>query len=53
MDEIFNEPAYKRNKIKLEGTKKSSESDLSRLSLFSDENGVQLKPNRFLHDNVD
>ncbi|HSH50907.1 MAG TPA: cell division protein FtsZ [Bacteroidales bacterium] len=56
IDEIENEPAYKRKKIKIDQPVHSKESDVSRYSLEDDEdeNTTRLRPNNsYLHDNVD
>jgi cell division protein FtsZ len=57
IDEIENEPAYKRMGVDLSQVPPSSESDSnkSRMSLGTDENDdIQLRSNNsFLHDNVD
>jgi len=55
INDLENEPAYKRRKINLDETAHSSENPISRFTLSSDEEG---KPrlnddNSFLHDNVD
>ena len=52
LDEIEKQPAYKRMGIELNDTK--NESDLSRTSINTDEDGIELRRNNsFLHDNVD
>ena len=53
--EMEREPAYKRRNKKLEDVPHSSETQISRLSLFEDASGKpELKSNNsFLHDNVD
>ena len=57
IDEIENEPAYKRMGVDLSQVPSSSEADnnKSRMSLGTDENNdIQLRSNNsFLHDNVD
>ncbi len=57
IDEIENQPAYKRMGVDLEDVEPSSEvtENSSRISLSSDDNNdVQLRSNNsFLHDNVD
>jgi len=57
IDEIENQPAYKRMGVDLEDVEPSSETteNTSRISLSSDENDdIQLRSNNsFLHDNVD
>lgn len=55
INDLENEPAYKRRKINLDETAHSSENPISRFTLSNDEEG---KPrlndgNSFLHDNVD
>lgn len=55
INDLENEPAYKRRKINLDETTHSSENPISRFTLSDDEEG---KPklnddNSFLHDNVD
>lgn len=47
----FDEPAYKRRKVKFEDVPHSSERNISRFNL-NDDNHI-LGNNRFLHDNVD
>jgi cell division protein FtsZ len=53
--ELEKEPAFKRRSVELDDVPHSSESQVSRFGLFSDEDGsVGLKgDNSFLHDNVD
>jgi cell division protein FtsZ len=53
--EMEREPAYKRRNKKLDDVPHSSETQISRLSLFEDASGKpELKSNNsFLHDNVD
>jgi len=55
IQEMENVPAYKRKEIALQQTPSSSESEISRFSLLSDEEGNTeiRKNNSFLHDNVD
>jgi len=55
IENLENEPAYVRKKIKLEDTKHSSESKLSKYSLSEDEekNSKLREDNPYLHDNVD
>ena len=55
IDDIENEPAYKRKGIELEDKNYSSENNISRTSVGSDENDDMKirKNNSFLHDNVD
>ena len=52
--ELENEPAYKRKNVVLNDTPHSSESDISRLSIGSEEKKFNLRPdNSFLHDKPD
>ena len=52
IDEIEKQPAYKRMGIDLNETK--NESNISRTSVNTDDDGIELrKNNSFLHDNVD
>lgn len=55
LQELENEPAYKRRNINLSSTPHSSESQVSRYTLTEGEDKkVEIKPNNsFLHDNVD
>ncbi|MCH1485103.1 MAG: hypothetical protein L7T60_02615, partial [Flavobacteriaceae bacterium] len=55
IDDIENEPAYKRKGIELEDKNYSSENNISRTSVVLDENDDMKirKNNSFLHDNVD
>ncbi len=55
IDDIDNEPAYKRRGIELENKNYSEENDISRTSITLDENDDMKirKNNSFLHDNVD
>jgi cell division protein FtsZ len=55
IQELENVPAYKRKEIALQQTPPSDESQVSRFSLLSDEEGkVEIRNNNsFLHDNVD
>ena len=55
IEDLENEPAYIRKKIKLEDTKHSSESRMSKYSLSEDEenNSKIREDNPYLHDNVD
>jgi cell division protein FtsZ len=55
IDEIENEPAYKRQGVNLEDAQHSSETSASRLSVSTDDNNdIQVRSNNsFLHDNVD
>jgi cell division protein FtsZ len=55
IEDIENEPAYKRQGIDLKDAQHSSENNASRLSVGLDDNDdIQLRSNNsFLHDNVD
>lgn len=59
LNDLENEPAYKRRNVTLHSTPHSSESNVSRFTLSEEEgeNGerrTEIKPNNpFLHDNVD
>ena len=55
IQELENVPAYKRKEIALQQTPSSSESEISRFSLLSDDEGnTEIRRNNsFLHDNVD
>ncbi len=55
IDDIENEPAYKRRGIELENKNYSKENEISRTSITLDENDDMKirKNNSFLHDNVD
>lgn len=55
LNELENEPAYKRRNIQLEQVPHSSESQVSRFTLTeTDDKKVEIRPNNsFLHDNVD
>ena len=55
IDDIENEPAYKRRGIELENKNYSDDNEISRTSITLDENDdVKIrKNNSFLHDNVD
>ncbi|ARV10175.1 cell division protein FtsZ [Winogradskyella sp. PC-19] len=55
IDEIEKEPAYKRQGVNLEDAQHSSETNVSRTSVGTDDNDdIQLRSNNsFLHDNVD
>ncbi|HZX58416.1 MAG TPA: cell division protein FtsZ [Mucilaginibacter sp.] len=55
IQELENVPAYKRKEIALQQTPPSDESQVSRFSLLSDEEGnTEIRNNNsFLHDNVD
>ena len=54
IDEIENQPAYKRMGIELDETAGSQDSNISRISLNSDDDDIDFRTNNsFLHDNVD
>ena len=55
IDDIENEPAYKRRGIELENKNYSEDNEISRTSITTDENDDMKirKNNSFLHDNVD
>jgi cell division protein FtsZ len=54
IDDIENQPAYKRMGVELDETEDSSNSDISRTSVNTDDDDVDLRSNNsFLHDNVD
>lgn len=55
MQELHDVPAYKRKEIALQQTPHSSESEVSRFTLLTDEEGkTEIRGNNsFLHDNVD
>lgn len=55
IDKLENEPAYVRKKVKLDTTKPSQESKISKYSLSEDEdkNSKLRDDNAYLHDNVD
>jgi len=55
LQELENEPAYKRKQMQLQQVPHSSESQVSRFTLSNDEDGsTEIRPNNsFLHDNVD
>ncbi len=55
LNELENEPAYKRKNVSLDDVAHSSESNISRFSLTENEDKkVEIRPNNsFLHDNVD
>jgi cell division protein FtsZ len=55
IEDLENEPAYVRKKIKLENVKYSSQNNLSKFSLTEDEekNPTLREDNSYLHDNVD
>lgn len=51
VDEIEGTPAYKRQGIELEGHERKTPSDF--IVSENDENELKIRPNNFLHDNVD
>jgi len=54
LQELENEPAYKRKQMSLPDVPHSSESQVSRFTLSVDEGITEIRPNNsFLHDNVD
>ena len=55
LQELENEPAYKRKQMQLQQVQHSSESQVSRFTLSNDQDGgTEVRPNNsFLHDNVD
>jgi len=55
IQEMENVPAYKRKEVALKETPASDESQISRFSLLSDDEGnIEIKNNNsFLHGNVD
>lgn len=55
IDQLENEPAFKRKNLKLDQSKPSVESKISRYSLSEDEdkNSKLREDNAYLHDNVD
>ena len=54
LTDLESEPAYKRREVELDDVAHSSESDQSSYVLGEDKDkNVGLKPNNFLHDNVD
>lgn len=54
LQELENEPAYKRRQKSLEDVPHSSQSQISRFTLSFDEGETEIRPNNsFLHDNVD
>jgi len=54
LTDLENEPAYKRRNIDLEEVTHSSESEVAQYTLNEDnDNNLGIKPNNFLHDNVD
>ena len=54
LQDLEDEPAYKRQGLELDDVEHSSEEPVSRISLDSKEENIELKSNNsFLHDNVD
>ncbi len=54
IDEASNEPAYKRQGVKIEDTKYSEDSKAGRFTIEDGDGGSDIKTNNtFLHDNVD
>jgi len=54
LQELENEPAYKRKQLSLDQVPHSSESQVSRFTLSTEEGITEIRPNNsFLHDNVD
>src|SRR5690606_20281444 len=54
LQQIENEPAYKRKQMALENVPHSSESQISRFTLSREDDNTEIRPNNsFLHDNVD
>ncbi|MGZ5136098.1 MAG: hypothetical protein ACXWCG_13155, partial [Flavitalea sp.] len=54
LQELENEPAYKRKQMSLQQVPHSSESQVSRFTLSSEDGVTEIRPNNsFLHDNVD
>jgi cell division protein FtsZ len=54
LQELENEPAYKRKQMSLNDVPHSSQSEVSRFTLSNDEGITEIRPNNsFLHDNVD
>lgn len=54
LQELENEPAYKRKQMLLKQVPHSSESQISRFSISNEDGITEIKPNNsFLHDNVD
>ena len=54
LTDLENEPAYKRRNVELDEAPHSSESEVAQYTLSEDnDNNVEIKPNNFLHDNVD
>jgi cell division protein FtsZ len=54
LQELENEPAYKRKQFQLKDVPHSSESQISRFTLSNEDGQTEIRPNNsFLHDNVD
>ncbi len=54
LQELESEPAYRRKQMALDNVPHSSESQVSRFTLSTDEGITEIRPNNsFLHDNVD
>ena len=54
LTDLENEPAYKRRNVDLEEVTHSSESEVAQYTLNEDnDNNLGIKPNNFLHDNID
>lgn len=54
LSDLEKEPAYKRRNVELDEVSHSSESEVAQYTLSEDkDNNVGIKPNNFLHDNVD
>lgn len=54
LQELENEPAYKRKQMSLQQVPHSSESQVSRFTLSNEDGVTEIRPNNsFLHDNVD
>lgn len=54
LQELENEPAYKRKQMSLQEVPHSSESQVSRFTLSTEDGITEIRPNNsFLHDNVD
>lgn len=54
VQELENEPAYKRKQMSLQQNPHSSESQISRFTISNEAEGNEIRPNNsFLHDNVD
>lgn len=54
LTDLESEPAYKRRNVELDEVPHSSESEVAQYTLSEDnDNNLGIKPNNFLHDNVD